>query len=121
MFVRRRKWPFVNHLIIIIVHTRPSPRQVAGIVVFGVVAAAVDIAAADIAAAAVVGTAGILVGVAGIGLRYWENIVAARRCILVWVWAGRLRMAVVAWGERRGTQLAVSTSHSSRQQRWRQQ
>jgi len=79
----------MNHLIIIIVHTRPSPRQVAGIVAFGVVAA--DMAAAAAAAAAVVvvahtaDTAGILVAVAGIGLRYRENIVAARRCILVWV------------------------------------
>jgi len=78
----------MNHLIIIIVHTRPSPRQVAGIVAFGVVAA--DMAAAAAAAAVVVvahtaDTAGILVAVAGIGLRYRENIVAARHCILVWV------------------------------------
>ena len=65
-----------NHLIII-GHTRPSPRQVAGIV-FGVAAAAADIVTvADTADTAVV------VAVAGTGLRYWENMAAARRCILV--------------------------------------
>jgi len=68
-----------DHLIII-GHTRPSPRQVAGIA-FGVAtAAAADIAAvADTAAAAdTADTAAVLVAVAGTGLRYM-----ARRCILV--------------------------------------
>ena len=103
-----------DHLIVI-VHTRPSPRQAAGIVAVDASTAVVDIA---------VLVAGTLAGgtvAAGTGLRYLENTVAVHRSTVVSVLVVRQHTAAEELRMNRGTQKAVSISRSppSRQRRWR--
>ena len=127
----------VNHLIVI-VHTRPSLRQAAGIavgvaastVVAGIAAVVVDmLVRTPVADTVVADTAAAGTAAAGTGLRRSVNmaaavaaaVAAARRNIDVLVSAVRPHMAGWVLQARHGTRLVESTSRStSRQQQWQQ-